>query len=277
MIDEQLRDPRRRSLARARAIHDDLAIPGQLREVPGHIVHRHVNCAGYPARLESPRRVRAHVDDDGLVARFNELVEIGSADPRHAQLLVEAPPIPPLVEYISHERRGDHGAGDAADTVQVYEGQLNLCLEEHTGGQPAADPDGTAERAQSQESRPADAYGTRERRRNDGKTGHELGDHQRIDPPALEARLGLVDARVGLEGDTAQRFQHAHAVAPSDQEPDAVGHDAGEHRRREQGREAKRAGGGDGPGQYQRRHGRNRQADLIHEYVDEHDGQSVQV
>ncbi len=39
--------------------------------------------------------------------------------------------------------------------------------------------------------------------------------------------------------------------------------------------QAERAGGGDGPGQYQRRHGRYRQADLIHEYVDDHDEQSV--
>ncbi len=85
-------------------------------------------------------------------------------------------------------------------------------------------------------------------RRDGGEAGDELGEEKSGGTAALEVVLGLGDAGVGVEGETAEEAQDAVSVAAAEEEPDAVGDEAGDEDDEERVGVADAMGGAEGSG-----------------------------
>jgi hypothetical protein len=103
----------------------------------------------------------------------------------------------------SHHLNRQDGSHDerrnAADFAEVAQHHGNLRPEQGSRRHGTADPQRCARRAQRNESPPTDPHGAGQGRCDERKAWYEFRDHQGIDSPPLEARLGLTDAGVGLQ------------------------------------------------------------------------------
>ena len=105
------------------------------------------------------------------------------------------------------------------------------------------------------------------RRRDRRESRNELRHQQRLHPPPLEIRLGIPHAGIGRERDAAEQTQNAIAVAPPEHEPDVVGDERRDERADHHVRRRNLVVARQRAGDEQRRHGRNRRADLLCENV----------
>ena len=120
-----------------------------------------------------------------------------------------------------------------------------------------------------------DARRASERRSEQRDAGNELRNEEHVEPEALEPRLRLTHARIGRERDAAQYPHDPVAVTPAGDVPRDVGDDAPCQRHREHCDRGQFSPGREPSGNDQRRHGRQRNPDLLDEHVAEDDCQSV--
>src|SRR5471032_3463242 len=95
-------------------------------------------------------------------------------------------------------------------------------MENHADQDAGAAPQQAAQAGVKEETLGRGTHGARHGGGNSIKTGNELGDDQRLGPPALELVFRLADAIIGRQRDTAEQTQDALAKITASAEPGEI-------------------------------------------------------
>ena len=203
---------------------------GSSPQVPADLLHRQVQRAG-DARSSSPCAVaeRTSSTTGGARRRCMLLVQLRDADARHVQRLVEAIALPPLVGDVDDQQQHRIEATAAPPSAGRRAAAAARSAAAAARRRAAPRPPTARRRGccSARSARRPCAWRRPAAAPPAPGPGTNLATMQHLGAPALEARLRLVDAGVGGEGDAAQQIHDAAAEEPPGDVPDAVADQAG--------------------------------------------------
>src|SRR6185436_14713103 len=119
-------------LVRTRAIQDDVAVAWNLMMTSLHFIQRHVPRRANEQRIAFDIRQRSHIENNGILSRFEHLVQFIYGDSRHSQFAQELVPSEKLVADVKRQQADDNSKRAAAQTLKRGYDLFQLIAEQNT-------------------------------------------------------------------------------------------------------------------------------------------------